>query len=36
MKSLAEKTKGKTALVTLVNESKVSVYGDVSRYAVCI
>lgn len=34
MKSLAEKTKGKTALVTLVNESKVSVYGDVSRYAV--
>ena len=32
--ALAALTKGKTALVTLVNESRVSAFGDKSRYAV--
>ncbi|MDU8924281.1 siderophore ABC transporter substrate-binding protein [Pasteurellaceae bacterium LIM206] len=30
---LAKLTKGKTALVTIVNESRISVFGDNSRYA---
>ncbi|WP_439290725.1 siderophore ABC transporter substrate-binding protein [Lonepinella koalarum] len=33
MSALAEKTKGKTALVALVNESRISAFGDQSRYA---
>lgn len=31
--SLAQLTKGKTALVTIVNESRISAFGDQSRYA---
>ncbi len=34
MKTLAEQVKGKTALITLVNESKISAFGDNSRYAI--
>ncbi|WP_040975705.1 siderophore ABC transporter substrate-binding protein [Necropsobacter massiliensis] len=34
MKQLAEQAKGKTALMTLVNESKISAFGDNSRYAI--
>ncbi|WP_439243601.1 siderophore ABC transporter substrate-binding protein [Lonepinella sp. BR2474] len=33
MAALAEKTKGKTALLALVNESRISAFGDQSRYA---
>ncbi|WP_386693764.1 siderophore ABC transporter substrate-binding protein [Lonepinella sp. MS14435] len=33
MSALAEKTKGKTALLALVNESRISAFGEQSRYA---
>ncbi|MFZ7241390.1 siderophore ABC transporter substrate-binding protein [Avibacterium avium] len=34
MKALAEKTKGKTALLALVNESRISAFGENSRYGI--
>ncbi|WP_386685912.1 siderophore ABC transporter substrate-binding protein [Lonepinella sp. MS14437] len=33
MSALAQKTKGKTALLALVNESRISAFGEQSRYA---